>query len=691
MQTEKEYIVNIFNENFSKYKDKRIILYGTGPNTKLILENVNGFNFVGLMDGYKKCGSMYGLDILDYDDVVKKNIDIIIIVARASSRKIIYNRISDFCNANGFLTLDIYGNDLAKNKEHFTENNLYFENSEEDLKKQIDSHEVISFDVFDTLIMRKTLFPEDVFEIIGNKISNNEFTKLRMSCTNFKRNANIFEVYDEYQKLTNISDEEKNRLIELELEIEKSVLVAREKMVEIFNYAIDKGKDVYLISDMYLPKNILNEILSKLNITGYKSLFVSCDYRMLKSQGLYGVYKESVQALSYLHIGDNEEADGIYAKVAGLDSYLIKSAYEMLEISIYRDIIDDAKTISERCILGLFIEKAFNNPFSLYKSKGRLKVEKPYNRGYLFIAPVIASFMEWFIDNVREYDSVIFSARDGYLLSKLYEIADRDNKLPRASYVLTSRVAAVASALYDKEDIEYASGYSFGGSPEDMLEKRFFLKKEEILEYTGEGFDEYALKHYDKILSRAKELRNNYLKYLEEFELSGKVAFFDFVASGTCQMCLNRILNINSQGFYFIRMLVDYYKIRGLNISAFLESANVYKLKSNIYEDYLFLEYIITSFEPSLSHFDEKGKPIFLEETRTPEYIEYVKEVHEGIINYYKEFINLISNSDINITLVDKLFGYMQERFSDIDDKIPSNVVLNDEFCNCVIDIKGMK
>ena len=42
--------------------------------------------------------------------------------------------------------------------------------SRAELIHAISEHEIISFDVFDTLIMRKTLYPEDVFEIVQNRL-----------------------------------------------------------------------------------------------------------------------------------------------------------------------------------------------------------------------------------------------------------------------------------------------------------------------------------------------------------------------------------------------------------------------------------------------------------------------------------------------------------------------------------------
>jgi len=676
MLSENDYVVNLYNDNFSKYKGKKIVLYGTGPNTKSIVENTVGFNFVGLMDGYKKDGSIYGLDILDYDEVINKGTEIIIIIARTSSTNIIYNRISDFCRKNNILTLDIYGNDLSIVEEQFFEDNIYFEKNEEDLKKQIELYETISFDIFDTLIMRKVLYPDDVFEIIGSRINNKEFTALRREAMAKVSNANIYEIYDEYQKMTNISDDEKNRLIELEIGIEKSILIPRTKMVEILNYAVGLGKKVYLISDMYFTKEILEEILNDLGVKGYSDIFVSCDYKKLKSQGLYKVYKDSVQAPSYLHIGDNKEADYIYPKLYEIDSYSINSAYEMLEISTYNKIIKEAKILSERNMLGLFIAYVFNDPFALYNSKGRAKINTPYDKGYLFIAPVISAFMIWFIDQVKEYDRVIFSARDGYLFSKLYEITEKNIQLPKSDYLLTSRVAAVSAGIFNEEDIRYTSNYSFGGSPEELLEKRFFLNKEEIEEYNGESLEEYALRHKDKILRRSKELRDNYLMYLNQFDFNGKVAFFDFVASGTCQLYLEKILGIKFDGLYFMRLLKDN---KELKIKSFLENSTEYNKGNYLYDNYLYLEQIIMPYFPSLSHFNDLGEPVYFGEGRESDSVEYIKEIQQGIINYYIDYIKLDSGN-VSFEFLNTLFRFLSSQFSD-DDGISFRLDC-DEFCN---------
>ncbi len=676
MQDEEKYVVDSFLNNFSKYKEKRIALYGTGANTKIILNNVSGFNFVGLMDGFKNSGSMYGFNILGYDEVKKLNIQVIIIVARISSTKLIYDRIKDFCNENNILALDCNGNDLSIAKEVFNSENEYFDRNEEELKSLIDTHEIISFDVFDTLITRKVLSPEEIYDIIGKRISDNDLKKFRYSVERWSDNMNVYEVYDEYRKTIGCSEEKKEEIIKTEVATEKDFLSRREKMVEIFNYAVNKGKPVYLISDMDLPKEILGDILNSLDIKGYKDLLVSCDYRMKKREGLFKVFKEKVKGTSYLHIGDSEDSDGIYANMNGIDSYLIKNGYDLLTISSYGSILEYVKTPLDNYILGIFIERAFNNPFVLYNSKGRLKINSQYDKGYLFIGPVISSFMMWFIENIKEYDKVIFSARDGYLLSKLYEKAKKYFDLPKYDYLLTSRACVIPASLEDEEDIKYALTYSFGGSPEEMLKYRFLLDEGDIEKYKGEEVEEYILKHKEKIFAKSKKLKENYLKYLNKFNFTGKIAFFDFVALGTCQMGLEKVIDKKLDGYYFIRLNNTFDRINNLNIKSFLENYR----DSNIFGNYLSLEQAISDFIPSLKCFDSEGKPVFFEDNRSKEDKKYIEELQKGVLDFFEVFLKNYEG-EITLSFIDKLFGLIDIEKTDIsEDKLKdlSNV---DEFC----------
>ena len=52
------------------------------------------------------------------------------------------------------------------------------------LKSKIEKAALVSFDVFDTLLFRKTNTPETIFDLVGNHFKIDGFRKLRMDMQN---------------------------------------------------------------------------------------------------------------------------------------------------------------------------------------------------------------------------------------------------------------------------------------------------------------------------------------------------------------------------------------------------------------------------------------------------------------------------------------------------------------------------
>ena len=97
----------------------------------------------------------------------------------------------------------------------------------QELINKIQDYEIISFDVFDTLIMRKTMFPVDVFDIISQKIKRDDiniedFRNQRIKADNdiAQTSPNIYEIYNQLKKNTGISEIEKNQVLQYEIETE---------------------------------------------------------------------------------------------------------------------------------------------------------------------------------------------------------------------------------------------------------------------------------------------------------------------------------------------------------------------------------------------------------------------------------------------------------------------------------------
>lgn len=193
----------------------------------------------------------------------------------------------------------------------------------DNLKKLIDENDIISFDIFDTLLLRNVLKPLDIFALVEkqNKVKN--FQKKRIKAEADSRKAiNDYETTLDaiYQ---NLSFSDKEILKQKELEIEKDFLIANPFMKKAYDYSIKRKKKVIIISDMYLPKNFIFNVL-KLN--GYTNIpiYLSCDYKKTKaSKKLYEQIEieEKYNKNKWLHIGDNIYSDIEAANDFGLNTY----------------------------------------------------------------------------------------------------------------------------------------------------------------------------------------------------------------------------------------------------------------------------------------------------------------------------------------------------------------------------------
>lgn len=565
--------------------------------------------------------------------------------------------------------------------------------TKEMLIAQIDAHEVISFDIFDTLLCRKVLLAEDVFDLISMRAYKEgmhlrDFRKLRVEAQDSLglTNPDIYAIYDNFQKITGVADAVKERLIQLEFETELDVLIPREAMLEVYHYAV-QTKEVYIVSDMYLPQSMLEAILDKNQINSYKSLIVSCEEKKLKLQGLFEALEEKEHNKKILHIGDHEIYDGECARQYGIDTLLVCSPWELMQRSSWGKVLSEKPSyINNRSLMGLMMAKMFNSPFELSKGSGSPRVKDCYAIGYSLFGPIITAFMDWFLNKIKNkgYDGILFAARDGFLIQQLYQSA-KDilgwNDMPTGYYFQTSRKAAMNSDMANEAVINMLIGIRDTLSPEEVLNQLFGLNKEELLPFPEDAdwdleIYNYVWQHQEQIFRRSAEMRKRYFKHMGNLELKigGKYVFYDFVSSGTCQKVLNKIVPFELQGLYF-----------GWNSQ---ENKSDYMLDSWYGAEpsfflyyYKMLELFMTSNKPSLSGFDEKGNPILMEENRTQEELERVATVHGAIREYFEDFMKYlyIPGEEIDINCSDKMLScIMKTDISKLDFDLYSSEIMDD-------------
>lgn len=305
----------------------------------------------------------------------------------------------------------------------------------QELKKKIEnsSYKVISFDIFDTLIKRPCVSPTDILKLVGKRCNyQGDFLTMRRIAEKEARNNKLFwedeisyeDIYVEFERLFDISHEQIEKFKESELEVEYDYLSARESMQEIFDYAISIGKEVIIVSDIYLPYEFMEKVLTNCGYKGYSKLYLSSEYKCCKNTGkLYEIVKKDFQeknidAQEILHMGDNENSDVNIAKKHGFSVQFIPRIEWLYRknrnIFLIYDYSVMLRYANDTFLIGWAINKIYDDPFIEFDNNtyfnGSLSV-----MGQIIIAPLILSFIKLVLQ------------KENYLNSKIIGICGKDN------------------------------------------------------------------------------------------------------------------------------------------------------------------------------------------------------------------------------------------------------------------------
>lgn len=234
------------------------------------------------------------------------------------------------------------------------------------LIREIENHDIISFDIFDTLVMRTVYYNKDVFRQMAQQLDPvwdiDFFTARTQAEYSLSRETYpyIEEIYDDVVRQCPCLKGQETALIARELALEKAVIIPRQDVVAAFEAAKRMGKMVNIVSDMYFHEDTIREILENVGISGYDKLLVSSEYRSSKPQHLFEKYLAELPAGRCLHIGDSWACDILPAGKLGIDTFRLKMSTEIYE---YEENIIPPAELGQRTRVAEYVAKAYNSPF----------------------------------------------------------------------------------------------------------------------------------------------------------------------------------------------------------------------------------------------------------------------------------------------------------------------------------------
>lgn len=679
-----------FRNNFRFLTADKIALYGTGQYTELIVKNAKEFCIAGLLDAKRTGEVVYGLPVLELDEVVRQDIKTIIIVSNLSVASDIYDRIREFSEKHSVVVYYLNGR-RAGLIDSKPADCPYWDVNKEILFREIRENDVISFDLFDTLIMRKCLYPTEVFWILakraeGKGIILKDFVKQRQDAEkNLYHNVELFyglhDIYLYLKTIYGFDDAVAAELEQLEFQIEKELIVSRNEMCHIFSCAKKLGKTVIVCTDMYLSYGQITEILDNCGIYPDK-LYISNERKASKHIGnLYEQILKEYKGKKLLHIGDNVHSDIENAAKHGVNTFYVASAEKLMELTRCSEWKLQTETASEHYTYELWAQNAFNNPFAGAYSGGKISIESPEQYGYLFFGPLVLGYMSWLLKMIKtqQLDCILFVSRDGYIFYEIYEqIRKRENSnLPKAVYFYTSRRAASVAAIRDEKDIEFVVQKTCNVAEtffEDLIENTFAVLCDKEDEYRGMRIGDIGK---DRILSHIKERymytilqnalseREKYCRYLQETQIAAykRLGLMNFVGRGVTQKCLSKIIDgADLVGLYFaLEYDADDILQEGDEaFSWYLQKMSTHTATDNVFINYLRGERVFSAPHGSLVSFDEMGKPIFKQ--NVGESYEGLLRVHKGIKEYVEDMQGVFTEIDeimISSQFADCLLGML--------------------------------
>lgn len=312
---------------------------------------------------------------------------------------------------------------------------------------RLKEYDVISFDMFDTLIFRPFAHPADVFFLIGGALGCLDFKNLRIQAEEKTRaeqkkkcghyEVSLADIWRTLERETGISAHDGMREEE---RIERQLCYANPFMLEVWKRLLQMGKKLLVVSDMYLPQDCILSILENAGYEGAEKLYLSHVYGKSKAEGsLYEEVLRDWPQASLIHVGDNFHSDRDMAKKHGLAALPYAGIYK--NMMLYRPM--DMSALIGSAYRAVVSSRLYNG-LCAYS----MEYEYGYLYGGLFVAGYCAFIHEYY--ERQELDKLLFLSRDGDILLQAYKRLYPED---RAVYVYWSRKAAAKlTANVDRHD-----------------------------------------------------------------------------------------------------------------------------------------------------------------------------------------------------------------------------------------------
>lgn len=593
--------------------------------------------------------------------------------------------------------------------------------------------DVVSFDIFDTLVVRPFAKPIDLLKLLNAEFlrlfdikSYYDFSNIRVVSEFRARTLNstklnsleeitLDDIYEQIHSDYGFDSELLNQLKLREQELEIEFCSARGFAKQLFELAKQQGKKIFITSDMYLSRSVIEKILEKNGYSEYNELFISSEVGLTKhSKNLFRyIFKNTgYKPQKILHIGDSWESDVENPQALGMKSFHLPKTTDILynyhpaiyggrilgsqrEFSDVHDLNDiENYFIGYSALIGLIANKLFDNPYVYYNPWSDFNAD-PFVIGYAALGPYLYAVTDWIRQTAAENGAskIHFVARDGYLPMQAFELFKKFYTLPNTNYLYVSRKSMIFSDIYTSNDIYsltykmYATKYTprklikafspylpddlLSAGEEKILEAIDVCKNIAGVSFASQvAFEKAAYALYNLCDSNKIERYKKLLKEYFASTISEGDMLFDIGYSGRQELSLSEILGfpINSMYLHSNNDILNYRSlIGGFQTKLFYE----YKPRiTGVMREHLFMK-----LAPSATGYvevDGKLEPEFEKFNIDTPTMLITNTVQEAALQFVNDFLSIFHNHIDNLYYRKDDFAYAFEYYlhhSKYDDK----------------------
>ena len=538
------------------------------------------------------------------------------------------------------------------------------------LAERLCQYDVISFDVFGTLILRPFSSPRVLFSIMEEQLGIYKFAEIRLESENEVRlqrsktyghaNTTLDEIYQLIAKKTNL---DAIRTARLEYDLELEYCYANPYFKEVVYRCKEAHKTIIACTDMYLSRLQIQGIMQKAGYPDFDGIYVSSELNHSKKEGdIFAILKQSYQSQRIIHIGDDETADIVHAEQSGIDAYY----YENVNAIGGKNRIDGMSYLAGRTYSGII-----NN--HLYSDCKTYSDE--YKLGYVYGGIYVLGFVQWVNRFVidRNIEKVLFLARDGDVYSKIYDMLPnhRDWEYFHWSRMAGIKITAMENfhefcqrMIWHKARGVYSIQVGhilkfFGISYLATQLEAFHLNENDMLSNdTAPKIERLFYSNKDMIINTFRDdIEATFAKIREVVGTMRKVAIVDVGWAGTGPMILKKViqhyLHLDCMVYSLLagyrqpnESMASLYTMDG-NIAAYLFSINANRDLIESHTNYgtkknnLLLEIFTQSCSPSFLGYTRDGLEFDREES---ENYDIIKKITQGVLDFAKEYVSTFWN-----------------------------------------------